>query len=147
MSAGAWLVRLAPLADARNFSGVDTARLAFRDRVHLAARVLPAALNTRLALANTSVDSCARRVAARIGEASRIRMRPRCSRRWRWGSPIGMSTDQWRVFNATGTTHLVAISGLHVTLFALVAFRRRALRVALAAVPHGASNASRSRCC
>ncbi len=33
-----------------------------------------------------------------------------------------MSADQWRVFNATGTTHLVAISGLHVTLFALVAF-------------------------
>jgi competence protein ComEC len=33
-----------------------------------------------------------------------------------------LSADQWRVFNATGTTHLVAISGLHVTLFALVAF-------------------------
>jgi competence protein ComEC len=33
-----------------------------------------------------------------------------------------MSTDQWRVFNATGTTHLVAISGLHVTLFAAVMF-------------------------
>jgi competence protein ComEC len=33
-----------------------------------------------------------------------------------------MSRDQWRVFNATGTTHLVAISGLHVTLFALLAF-------------------------
>jgi competence protein ComEC len=32
-----------------------------------------------------------------------------------------MSADQWRVFNATGTTHLVAISGLHVTLFALTA--------------------------
>jgi competence protein ComEC len=34
----------------------------------------------------------------------------------------GMSTDQWRVFNATGTTHLVAISGLHVTLFATLMF-------------------------
>jgi competence protein ComEC len=34
----------------------------------------------------------------------------------------GMSADQWRVFNATGTTHLVAISGLHVTLFAVLAF-------------------------
>ena len=33
-----------------------------------------------------------------------------------------MSREQWRVFNATGTTHLVAISGLHVTLFAVVAF-------------------------
>ena len=33
-----------------------------------------------------------------------------------------LSADQWRVFNATGTTHLVAISGLHITLFALIAF-------------------------
>ncbi len=38
------------------------------------------------------------------------------------GLTDGMSTDQWRVFNATGTTHLVAISGLHVTLFAMLAF-------------------------
>ena len=39
------------------------------------------------------------------------------------GVTSGMSRDQWRVFNATGTTHLVAISGLHVTLFAWLAFR------------------------
>jgi competence protein ComEC len=38
------------------------------------------------------------------------------------GLTDGMSPDQWRVFNATGTTHLVAISGLHVTLFAVLAF-------------------------
>ena len=38
------------------------------------------------------------------------------------GLTDGVSADQWRVFNATGTTHLVAISGLHVTLFALLAF-------------------------
>ena len=51
------------------------------------------------------------------------------------GLTDGMSTDQWRVFNATGTTHLVAISGLHVTLFALLAFGVRAPAVALHA--HG----------
>jgi competence protein ComEC len=38
------------------------------------------------------------------------------------GLTAGMSLEQWRVFNATGTTHLVAISGLHVTLFAWLSF-------------------------
>jgi competence protein ComEC len=33
-----------------------------------------------------------------------------------------VSREQWRVFNATGTTHLVAISGMHVTLFAVIMF-------------------------
>ena len=32
-----------------------------------------------------------------------------------------MTREQWRVFSATGTTHLVAISGMHVTLFAWLA--------------------------
>ena len=63
------LVRLAPLGDAHNFPGPDTARIAFRDGVHFAGRVLPSALNARLALANTSVDTLRARVAARIGEA------------------------------------------------------------------------------
>ena len=48
-------------------------------------------------------------------------MRRHCSPHWPWAHIAGMSADQWRVFNATGTTHLVAISGLHVTLFAMLA--------------------------
>jgi DNA internalization-related competence protein ComEC/Rec2 len=31
------------------------------------------------------------------------------------GITAGFSPDDWRVFNATGTTHLIAISGTHVT--------------------------------
>ena len=54
------LVRLAPLSETRNFAGADPARFAFRDRVHLAGRVLPSRLNRRLALANASIDSAAR---------------------------------------------------------------------------------------
>ncbi len=56
-----------------------------------------------------------------------------------------MSREQWRVFGATGTVHLVAISGLHVTLFAWLAAlqqARRAWRLGRARAP-GAS-ASRS---
>jgi len=116
------LLRLAPLTDAHNFSGPDTARHAFRDGVHLAGRVLPSALNSRLRLANTSVDTLRARVAARVGEAVADPDAAALLTALAVGLTDRLSADQWRVFNATGTTHLVAISGLHVTMFALVAF-------------------------
>ena len=37
------------------------------------------------------------------------------------GASQGISAEQWRVFAATGTTHLIAISGLHVTMVAALA--------------------------
>ena len=116
------LVRLVPLADAHNFSGPDTARFAFRDGVHFAGRVLPSALNARLTLANTSVDTLRARVAARVGESVADPDAAALLTALAVGLTDRLSADQWRVFNATGTTHLVAISGLHVTMFALVAF-------------------------
>ncbi len=116
------LVRLAPLSDTRNFTGADPARFAFRDRVHLAARVLPSRLNRRLALANSSVDSLRARVAARIDEQVADPDAAALLVALSVGLTDRMSADQWRVFNATGTTHLVAISGLHITLFALIVF-------------------------
>jgi competence protein ComEC len=36
------------------------------------------------------------------------------------GATGDVSRQQWRVFNATGITHLVAISGMHVTFFAML---------------------------
>jgi competence protein ComEC len=116
------LVRLAPAAGPRNFAGSDPARFAFRDRVHLAGRVLPSKLNSRLAAAQPSVDTLRARLAARIGEQVADPDAGALLIALAVGLTDGMSADQWRVFNATGTTHLVAISGLHVTLFALAAF-------------------------
>jgi competence protein ComEC len=116
------LVRLATLADTRNFAGADPARFAFRDRVHLAGRVLPSRLNSRVALAHASIDSLRARVAARIADQVADPDAAALLVALSVGLTDRMSADQWRVFNATGTTHLVAISGLHVTLFALVAF-------------------------
>jgi len=116
-----WLVRLAPVAGRRNFAGVDHERAAFRDRIHLAGRVLPAALNTRLTLANSSIDTLRARVAVRIADHVADPDAAALLTALAVGLTAGMSPDQWRVFNATGTTHLVAISGLHVTLFALLA--------------------------
>jgi competence protein ComEC len=37
------------------------------------------------------------------------------------GATGDLTARQWQVFNATGITHLVAISGMHVTFFALLA--------------------------
>jgi competence protein ComEC len=116
------LVRLAPAAWPRNFAGVDPARFAFRDRIHLSGRVLSSTLNERREVAPPSLDTLRERVAARIAgqvvdpDAGALLIALAV------GLTDRMSADQWRVFNATGTTHLVAISGLHVTLFALVAF-------------------------
>lgn len=117
-----WLVRLSPGVDLRNFSGFDSGRLNLRDRVHLSGRVLPAALNARLALADATVDTLRARIAVRIAAAVADPDGAALITALAVGITAGMSTDQWRVFNATGTTHLVAISGLHVTMFALLAF-------------------------
>ena len=38
------------------------------------------------------------------------------------GDSRGMSAEQWRVLRATGTSHLVAISGLHISLIAGIVF-------------------------
>ncbi len=116
------LVRLAPLRDVHNFAGADPARHAFRDGVHFAGRVLPSTLNTRLALASPSVDTLRARVALAIREEVADPDAAALLIALAVGLADRLSADQWRVFNATGTTHLVAISGLHVTLFALLAF-------------------------
>jgi competence protein ComEC len=117
------LLKLLPREETRNFAGVDSARLAFRAGVHGSARVLPSALNDLLRLAPARLDTLRARIAARIRDsvadpdaAARISALA-------VGVTGGMSRDQWRVFNATGATHLVAISGMHVTLFAWLAFR------------------------
>lgn len=116
------LVRLAPLDDTRNFSGPDLARIALRDRVHLSGRVLPGALNGRRALAPDSIDTKRARIAGYIRDAVADPDAAALLAALAVGLTDGVSRDQWRVFNVTGTTHLVAISGMHVTLFALLAF-------------------------
>ncbi len=116
-----WLVRLAPDEGRRNFAGIDVQRMAIRDRVHLQGRVLPAALNSRLAPAGSSIDATRARIGARIAEQVADPDAAALLSALAVGLTAGMSSDQWRVFNATGTTHLVAISGLHVTMFAMLA--------------------------
>ncbi len=117
-----WLVRQQPYADSRNFAGPQPERGAFRDGVHLRARVLVSALNERQRMARSSIDGIRARIADRIAQTVGDPDAAALIAALAVGFTDRMSLDQWRVFNATGTTHLVAISGLHVTLFAMFAF-------------------------
>src|SRR5262245_6565773 len=104
-----WVVRLSAVTESRNFTGIDLARAAFRDHVHLTGRILPAALNARLALANPSIDTLRARIATRIGDSVADPDAAALLTALAVGHSADVSADQWRVFNATGTTHLVAI--------------------------------------
>ena len=115
------LARLEAAQTAQNFAGIDAARLAFRDRVHLHADVLASALNRRVGVADASIDGLRARIARRVSERVADPDAAGLITALAVGLTSGVSRDQWRIFNATGTTHLVAISGLHVTLFAMLA--------------------------
>ena len=88
-----------------------------RLRVHATGQVLPSALAARLAPAPPSLaalrERIARAIAARVVERDAAALIIALA----IGDTQRVSVEQWRVFNAVGITHLVAISGLHVTLF------------------------------
>jgi competence protein ComEC len=100
----------------------DQERVLFRDRVHALGTVVSSSVNHRLDAGHRPLDAIRERVAARINERVVDRDAAALISALAVGVTGNMSREQWRVFNATGTTHLVAISGLHVTLFAVVAF-------------------------
>ncbi len=91
-----------------------------RLRVHASGQVLESALNLRLAPPGATLDALRERIARAI--ATRVTERDAAALiiALAIGDTQRVSQDQWRVFNAVGITHLVAISGLHVTLFCLV---------------------------
>jgi competence protein ComEC len=117
------LLRLSPLEERRNFTGPDLARQAFRRGVHGNATVLSSNLNELVELAPASLHTLRARIGLRVRESIADPDAAALVTALAVGLTSGMSRDQWRVFNATGTTHLVAISGLHVTLFAWLVFR------------------------
>ena len=91
-----------------------------RLRVHATGQVLGSALNLHLAPPVPGLDvlreHIAQAIAARVTERDAAALIIALA----IGDTQRVSTEQWRVFNAVGITHLVAISGLHVTLFCLV---------------------------
>jgi competence protein ComEC len=98
----------------------DRRRALLRDHVSATARVRESALNRRLAPARASIDglrvAVADRIQARVQDPSAAALLAALA----VGVTGDVSTLQWRVFSATGITHLVAISGMHVTFFAML---------------------------
>lgn len=95
-------------------------RVLLRDHVSATARIIASPLDRRLAPAPASLDTLRERVAeridARVADPSAAGLLAALA----VGVTGDVADEQWRVFNATGITHLVAISGLHVTFFAVL---------------------------
>jgi competence protein ComEC len=95
-------------------------RALLRDHVAATARVRESPLNRLLAPADASLAglrvAVARQIQSRTADPSAAALLAALA--------VGVTGDvsalQWSVFSATGITHLVAISGMHVTFFALL---------------------------
>jgi competence protein ComEC len=122
-----------PRADDRwqlvvQFSGTaarDTGyqRTLWREGIAATGQVRPSPLNRRLAAGSAGINHWREKVAMRIVHRVADPATAGLLSALAVGVTGDVSRDQWRVFNATGITHLVAISGLHVTFFALLTMR------------------------
>lgn len=110
-----------------NPGGFDEQREFFRDRLQARAVVISSTSNRRLAAQQPSLLALRERIAGRIRDSVVDRDAAALFAGLAVGATGAVSREQWRTFSATGTTHLVAISGMHVTLFCwLVAALARA---------------------
>ena len=96
-------------------------RLLLRDHLSGYARVSAGPLTRRLDAGHRNLDrlrgQLARRIVARVADPSAAGLLAALA----VGATGDVTPRQWQVFNATGITHLVAISGMHVTFFAVLA--------------------------
>ena len=116
------LMTLRPPRARVNPGTTDLERMLFHDRIHALGTVISASINHRIDGGHRPLDELRERIARHIDARVPDRDAAALISALAVGVTSAMSREQWRVFNATGTTHLVAISGLHVTLFAVIAF-------------------------
>lgn len=100
---------------------VDATRLAWRDRIHGEADVIDGRLNRRLAGAPGGLLALRERLARRLAAAHPDPAAAALVAALAVGYGGDIRSTEWRSYNATGITHLIAISGMHVTLFAAIA--------------------------
>jgi len=116
------LLSLRPPKGRANPGSQDMARQLFRDSVHALGTVVPASLNRRIDDGHRPLTALRERISRHIESQVADRDASALLSALAVGDTGRVSREQWRVFNVTGTTHLVAISGMHVTLFAVIAF-------------------------
>ena len=105
-----------------NPGGMDFERNQFRDGVHALGTVVGSDLNRVVDDGHRPLARLRERISAHIDAQVTDRDASALIAALAVGDAGRVSREQWRVFNATGTTHLVAISGMHVTLFAVIMF-------------------------
>ena len=107
-------------AHAANPGSVDAETLNLRVRLHASGQIVDSPLNRRLPGGQRTLDYWRGRIALAIARRISERDSAALVIALAIGDTQRISAEQWRVFNANGITHLVAISGLHVTLFCLL---------------------------
>jgi len=103
-----------------NPGGFDEQREFFRDRIQARAVVLPFAGNRQVAPQRAGLLALREQIVRRIRSMVVDRDASALFAGLAVGATGEVSREQWRVFSDTGTTHLVAISGMHITLFCWV---------------------------
>lgn len=116
------LLVLRPPRGRSNPGAQDFERHPFRDGVHALGTVIASGVNRRIDDGHRPLAALRERISEHIDERVADRDASALIAALAVGDTGRVSREQWRVFNATGTTHLVAISGMHVTLFAVIAF-------------------------
>ena len=116
-------VRLRAARGFANPGGLDYEGSLFRDGIGATGYVRNSADNLRLADRAPAYPVLAVRaaIARHINEALHGRAAAGVIAGLAVGATEGISATQWQAFSATGTTHLIAISGLHVTMVAALA--------------------------
>ncbi|RUR42597.1 DNA internalization-related competence protein ComEC/Rec2 [Vreelandella populi] len=109
------LVRLRPPSGFANPHSFDFEQWLWREGIHATGYVRQEPAPERIAAAGFSV----RRLALEVLDSAPLEAR---TQRWLAALTLGegdrLTQDDWTLLNATGTTHLVVISGLHVGLVA-----------------------------
>lgn len=117
------VVRLKRRNGFANPGGTDREAQLFRDAVGATGYVREDVRNTRLAPPSLryAVTRVRGWISGRIHEAVRDQRMLGVLQGLAVGDTQAMTSEQWRVFAATGTTHLMAISGLHISMVAALA--------------------------
>lgn len=96
------------------------ARALLRDHISSTGRVRAGPLNRSEAAPASGLDQLRARVATQINARVVDPAAAALLAALAVGATGDVSRQQWQVFSATGITHLVAISGMHVTFFAMM---------------------------
>lgn len=115
-------VKIKPVQCIKPWRGFDYGQWLWRHGIQAKGYVESRASNGRLAGAPASILAFRQQLAKRLYWSTPFHQAASVIVALVVGSRAYLTKDTWRLFQLTGTSHLVAISGLHIGLLALVGF-------------------------